>query len=80
MAMPASFEHVIVADDSWVSGRHAQSAAALKFAGVRDVSILTVARVLSPGGPPNVDFIRHRLDRPFDPRVCQWTGGACPEP
>lgn len=71
--------HIILIDDSWVRGGHAQSAAsALRRSGVADVSILTVARVLSPGWPPNVDFIRHRLGMDFDPLICPWTGGACP--
>lgn len=75
----APYEHVILVDDSWVRGGHAQSAAsALKLAGVRDVSILTVARVLNPGWQPNVEFIRHHLGAEFDPQICPWTGGACP--
>lgn len=73
------YQHVILIDDSWVRGGHAQSAAsALKSAGVASVSILTVARVLSPNWSPNVEFLRTRLRDEFDPRVCPWTGGACP--
>ncbi|MBF0689389.1 MAG: hypothetical protein IR158_16685 [Cellulomonas sp.] len=71
--------HVILIDDSWVRGGHAQSAAAaLKLAGVADVSILTVARVLNPDWAPNVEFIRVRLGGWYDPSICPWTGGACP--
>lgn len=50
-AMPA---HVMVIDDSWVTGSSAQSlACSLKQAGVRQVSILSAARVLSPDWEPN---------------------------
>ncbi|HZK47997.1 MAG TPA: hypothetical protein VFD74_00120, partial [Thermoleophilia bacterium] len=72
-------DHVLVIDDSWVSGGHAQSvASALKSSGVADVSIFTVARVLDPQWSPNADFIKERLRGVFDPRICPWTGGDCP--
>lgn len=71
--------HVLLIDDSWVQGGHAQSAAsALKHAGIVDVSILTVARVLDPRWAPNVEFIRRRLGAEYEPSICPWTGGACP--
>lgn len=71
--------HVVLVDDSWVRGGHAQSAAAaLKLVGVEDVSIFTVARVLDPAWGPNPRFIAQRLIAPFDPATCPWTGGACP--
>lgn len=74
-------EHVFLIDDSWVSGSHAQSVAAmLKARGVRQVSIFTVARVISPDFGPNPEFIRTRLPQPsFDWRRCPWTGGDCPD-
>ena len=72
-------EHVIVIDDSWVTGGRAQSvASALKLAGARDVSVLTVARILDPQWTPNAEFIKARLGRVFDPAICPWTGGDCP--
>jgi len=72
-------DHVLVIDDSWVSGGHAQSvASALKSSGVADVSIFTVARVLDPQWLPNADFIKERLLGVFDPLICPWTGGDCP--
>jgi hypothetical protein len=73
-------DHVIVIDDAWVSGRHAQSlAAALKAAGVKTVSVFTVARVLNPKWAPTGPFIAERLRGPsFDPARCPWTGGSCP--
>jgi hypothetical protein len=76
---PPMPENVVLIDDSWVSGGHAQSAAAtLKLAGVRDVSIFNVARVLRPTWEPNPVFIKDRLTQDFDPSICPWTGGACP--
>lgn len=54
--------HVLVIDDSWVSGVHSQSvAASLKAAGAQQVSIFTVARVLNPEWGPTKPFIRGRL-------------------
>ncbi len=77
--MPEIPGHVLVIDDSWVSGAHAQSfAAALKLAGVDQVSVLTVARILDSNWGPNPAFIRDRLDSPFDWRRCPWTGAECP--
>jgi hypothetical protein len=74
-------QHVVVADDSWVSGRHAQSvAAALKAHGVHQVSIFTAARVLERSYGPNQEFIDTRLrSEGFDWRRCPWTGAGCPE-
>lgn len=73
--------HVLVVDDSWVSGSSAQSlAVALKTAGVGQVSIISLARVLSPDWEPNKAFIKSVLPRlPYDWKVCPWTGGACPD-
>lgn len=72
--------HIVVIDDSWVSGSSAQSfAAALKHAGAAQVSILAVARVLSPDWAPNRRFIEDVLPAlPYDWTVCPWTGGPCP--
>lgn len=47
-------QHAVVVDDSWVTGSNAQGlAAALKVAGVPQVSILAVARVMRPDYGPN---------------------------
>ncbi len=72
--------HVVVIDDSWVSGASAQSVAvALKQAGVEQVSILSVARVLSPHWAPNLPFLRSALPQlPYDWTICPWTLGDCP--
>lgn len=72
--------HVVLVDDSWVTGANAQSAAAaLKLAGVQSVSILAVARVLSMSWPPSKDFAaRYVAPSAFDPGLCPWTRGSCP--
>lgn len=72
--------HVVVVDDSWVSGASGQSlAVTLKQAGVSDVSILSVARVLSPHWEPNKPFLKDVLPAlPYDWTVCPWTLGGCP--
>lgn len=76
-----ALEHVIVVDDSWVTGSNAQGvAAALKMSGVQQVSIFTVARILNPDHGPNTEFIKTRLiGKQLDPWRCPWTGGDCPE-
>lgn len=72
--------HVLVIDDSWVTGGSAQSAAiALREAGAADVSILALARILQPGWAPTAAFLRSGYVRnDFDYSICPWTGGACP--
>lgn len=71
--------HVLLVDDTWTTGGHAQSAVlALRAAGARHVSVLVLARWLSPSFRGNADFIRHRLTADFDPTICPWTGAACP--
>lgn len=75
-------DHVMIIDDSWVTGSSAQSmAVALKQAGVGQVSILAVARVLSPEWALNRPFIKDVLSTlPYNWTTCPWTGGECPEP
>lgn len=72
--------HVLLVDDSWVTGAHAQAvASALRSAGVEQVSIFTVARVLHPHWSANEKFIKTRFTGPgFDWARCPWTGGDCP--
>lgn len=81
-AGPVNFgpnSHVLLMDDTWASGGHAQSAVlALRAAGARHVSLLIVARWLRPNFGMNAAFIRERLGNDFDPLVCPWTGGTCP--
>ncbi len=72
--------HVVVIDDSWVSGGSAQSvASAVRNAGAASVSILAVARILDPSWSTTTDFLRQgRLAQDFGYKVCPWTGSACP--
>ena len=72
--------HVLLVDDTWVSGGHAESAAAaLKRAGARQVSILNVARWLEPSNEVTAAFLPEHFDnRAYDPSICPWTGGDCP--
>lgn len=72
--------HVMVIDDTWTSGGHAQSvSAALKAAGAGKVSILTVARWVDPSAPWVRQWVDdHMVLRPYNPAGCPWTGGACP--
>lgn len=72
--------HVVIVDDSWVSGGSAQSVAvAVRNAGATSVSILAVARVLDPAWPQTAEFLQHgRLAADFDYTVCPWTGSSCP--
>ncbi|MFC3453531.1 hypothetical protein [Amycolatopsis speibonae] len=70
--------HVLVVDDTWVSGDKAQSAAlALKASGATKVTILCVARLLK------YDWDDHRLliedlNDPYDALRCPVTGDSCP--
>lgn len=72
--------HVMIIDDTWTSGSHAQSvSAAPKAAGAGVVSILTVARWIDPTRAETRQFVdEHLVSRPYDPAGCPWTGAACP--
>lgn len=70
--------HVLVVDDTWVSGDKSQSAAlALKAAGAARVTIFSAARWLRCDWPDHRQLI-DSLDQPYDPRCCPVTGGVCP--
>lgn len=71
--------HVLVLDDTWTSGGHAQGcAAAVRAAGAAKVSVLAVARWIDPAWGDNETWIRRRLTQDYRPEVCPWTGQACP--
>lgn len=72
--------HVMVIDDTYTSGAHAQSVALkLKQAGASKASVLTVARWLDMEKEPVKRFYKdHVRDNPFDAMACPWTGGDCP--
>lgn len=71
--------HVLLLDDTWVSGGRVQSAAAaLRAAGAAEVSALVVARWIRLDWPPSQAFFGDRhVD--YDPDVCPWTGAVCPD-
>jgi hypothetical protein len=69
--------HVLLIDDTWSSGGHAQSAAmALRLAGATSVSILCIGRWINPEWGPNKPFLAERIG--YNPYVCPWTGAGCP--
>lgn len=71
--------HVLLIDDTWTSGGHAQSAAiALHRAGASRVSLLVVARWINEEFADNANFLRKLAGRDYNPDICPWTGGACP--
>lgn len=72
--------HVLVIDDSWVTGGSAQSTAiAARQAGAESVSILAIARILRPDFTTTAEFLKQgRLADDFDPWICPWTGADCP--
>jgi hypothetical protein len=79
--------HVLLIDDTWTSGGHAQSAVlAARAAGAAHVSVLVVARWIEPSwavldGERKIDpeaYLRGLSAADYDPMICPWTGGACP--
>lgn len=71
--------HVLLIDDTWTSGGHAQSAAiALHQAGASRVSLLAVARWINEEFADNESFLRKLSGRDYNPAICPWTGGTCP--
>jgi len=71
--------HVLLIDDTWTTGGHAQSAVlALRKAGASRVSVLVVARWLKEDYGDNKRFIAELATRDYDPLICPWTGAACP--
>jgi predicted amidophosphoribosyltransferase len=76
--LPAG-SHVLLMDDTWASGGHAQSAAlALRRAGAGRVSSLVAGRWINREDGNNAAFLRDLAKRDYEPRVCPWTGGDCP--
>ena len=77
-ALPAA-SHVLLVNDTWARGGHAQSAVlALRAAGAARVSVLVAARWINEDFGGNAAFIRGLADRDYDPALCPWTGAACP--
>lgn len=77
--MNRPMRHVILVDDAWVRGAHAQSvASALKTSGAQQVSVFAVARVLSSTWPASKPMVEKLRGGTFDWTRYPWTGGACP--
>ena len=73
--------HVLLVDDTWARGGHAQSAVlALRAAGAARVSVLVAARWINEDFGGNAVFLRGVSGRDYDPAICPWTGAACPPP
>ena len=71
-------QHVLLLDDTWVTGSNAESAAAsLKSFGARAVTSLVVARWLDKRWGDTLTFIQSSLTQDFDPAICPFTGNAC---
>ena len=76
--------HLLLIDDTWASGGHAQSAAiAGRAAGAAWVSVLAVARWIDPSWKipeyeTNGGFLRAHCTADYEPAICPWTGGVCP--
>ena len=78
---PIADRHVLVVDDTWVSGGKSQSAAlALKAAGARAVTIICVARWLNWTYSDEHRRLITSLTAPYDARQCPVTGSTCPDP
>jgi hypothetical protein len=73
--------HVLLVDDTWARGGHAQSAAlALRAAGASRISVLVAARWINEDFGGNAAFLRGLAERDYDPAICPWTGATCPPP
>jgi hypothetical protein len=71
--------HVLLIDDTWTTGGHAQSAAlALRQAGATRVSALIVARWLTDDYQGTRQFLADLRKRDYDPALCPWTSARCP--
>ncbi|GAB3653742.1 hypothetical protein GCM10027589_12080 [Actinocorallia lasiicapitis] len=74
--------HVVVLDDTWVQGGHAQSAAAaLLQAGAAEVTVVVLSRRVDTTFKR--DALKSSYDvmfsgRPYSVEICPVTGGPCP--
>lgn len=69
--------HVLVVDDTWVSGGNAQSAAlALRESGARAVTVLCIGRWLSWNRSEHQPFMRLPAE-PYNARLCPVTATPC---
>lgn len=74
-------DHLLILEDSWVSGSNVLSLAIqAKRQGAARVSILSVARYLTPDTVTNEWLQTQAAKTPYDPFFCPVTRGACPPP
>jgi hypothetical protein len=67
----AAGAHVLLIDDSWVSGASAQSAcAALKLAGASRVAIVVLGRHIDPADPGTGSLAARLRPAPYNPSKC----------
>lgn len=72
-------EHIVVFEDTWTSGGHAQGMAVkLKQLGASEVSIVVLNRDISPDFGENGPFLKVHASNPYDTNICPVTGCACP--
>ncbi|HET6499130.1 MAG TPA: hypothetical protein VFG87_00065 [Amycolatopsis sp.] len=70
--------HVLIVEDTWVSGAKLQSAAiALKLAGAATVTALCVARWCDSRMPEHRNLLDAH-ESPYNAILCPVTGGTCP--
>lgn len=75
--------HVLLIEDTWVTGSNARSAAGALFReGIEKVSILTIARLVDSGYTPARPLVNRIRDLANTPKLmwaCPWTrSGNCP--
>ncbi|QYF74750.1 phosphoribosyltransferase [Cryobacterium sp. PAMC25264] len=76
---PVMGAHVVVFEDSWVTGAAAQSVAlALRNAGASRVSIVVIGRILNYDWWPTPALVDKFKDKTWNGTLCPVTGGACP--
>lgn len=73
-------EHVLILEDSWVSGSNAVSLALqARRHGATNVSVLTLARFIDPNYPVTSSWMATAAaNEPYDPLFCPVTRGPCP--
>lgn len=72
-------QHVVVFEDTWVQGGHAQSAAAtILHAGAAEVTIVVIARRLKPDSTQQSAFWKMLEPREYTLEICPVTGSTCP--
>lgn len=78
-SMPPAGDHLLILEDSWVSGSNALSLAIqAKRQGAARVSILSVARYLTHDDVTSEWLQTPAAKIPYDPFFCPVTRGVCP--